>query len=123
MKNDISKVIELSIPDSVLEERICGRWIHKPSGRSYHIKFAPPTSLPEGATPDESNMLDNETGEALIQRADDTEEALKSRLENYHAQTVPILAHYDAAEPTTVARIDANMKPEEVWNSVVAVLP
>eukprot|EP00960_Hanusia_phi_P003907 114901-Hanusia_phi.AAC.2 len=36
------------VPDSVLEERICGRWIHKTSGRSYHVKFAPPKSLPAG---------------------------------------------------------------------------
>lgn len=26
----------------MLEERICGRWTHKPSGRSYHTKFNPP---------------------------------------------------------------------------------
>ena len=25
----VTKVVELSVPDSVLEERICGRWIHK----------------------------------------------------------------------------------------------
>ena len=33
-------------------------------------------------------------GEALMQRADDTEAALAQRLEGYHAQTVPILEHY-----------------------------
>merc|ERR1712054_104975 len=27
---------------AILEERICGRWIHKASGRSYHVKFNPP---------------------------------------------------------------------------------
>jgi hypothetical protein len=32
-----------------------------------------------------------------MQRKDDTEEALKSRLEAYHSQTVPILAHYGPA--------------------------
>ncbi|KAG2295608.1 hypothetical protein Bca52824_042277 [Brassica carinata] len=31
-----------TIDDSVLEERITGRWIHPSSGRSYHTKFAPP---------------------------------------------------------------------------------
>ena len=35
----------VQVPDAVLEERICGRWIHKKSGRSYHVKFAPPKSL------------------------------------------------------------------------------
>lgn len=37
------------VPDGVLTERICGRWVHKSSGRSYHVKFARPKSLAEGA--------------------------------------------------------------------------
>ena len=40
----VNSVLSLEVPDSVLEERICGRWIHKKSGRSYHVKFAPPKS-------------------------------------------------------------------------------
>lgn len=33
-------------------------------------------------------MLDDETGESLMQRADDTEAALTKRLRSYHEQTV-----------------------------------
>ena len=40
----VNSVLSLEVPDSILEERICGRWIHKKSGRSYHVKFAPPKS-------------------------------------------------------------------------------
>lgn len=58
----------LEVPDAVLEERICGRWIHKASGRSYHVKFAPPKSLPTGEAPTVENMNDDETGDALMQR-------------------------------------------------------
>lgn len=29
----VTKVIELQVPDAVLEERITGRWIHKKSGK------------------------------------------------------------------------------------------
>ena len=36
----IDAVIEFKIPDETLVERICGRLIHAPSGRSYHEKFA-----------------------------------------------------------------------------------
>ena len=77
----VGYVVALDVPDAVLTERICGRWIHKASGRSYHVKFAPPKSLPDGEAPSEANMLDDETNEPLMQRADDTEEALKTRLE------------------------------------------
>lgn len=38
----VDKVLNFEIDDSVLEERITGRWIHPSSGRSYHSKFAPP---------------------------------------------------------------------------------
>ena len=117
----VSLVLALEVPDEVLTERICGRWVHKASGRSYHVKFARPKSLEDGATPTVETMRDDETGEPLMQRADDTEEALTKRLESYHAQTVPILTHY---EPTgVVSRVDANVKPEEVWTSIEKVLP
>ena len=116
-------MVALEVPDEVLTERICGRWVHKESGRSYHVKFAPPKSLieaGEGAEPSEANMLDDETGGTLMQRADDTEEALSKRLEGYHSQTVPILAHY---EPTgIVKRVDANRSPDEVWTLVDAAI-
>ena len=66
-------------------------------------------------------MLDDETGEPLMQRADDTEEALVKRLEGYHAQTVPILDHY--APTGVVSKVDANVAPSDVWTSIEKVLP
>lgn len=65
----VNCVIALSVPDSVLEERICGRWIHKESGRSYHATFKglQPKSLPAGAKPTKDNMKDDVTGEPLMQ--------------------------------------------------------
>ena len=66
-------------------------------------------------------MLDDETGEPLMQRANDTEEALSKRLESYHAQTVPILDHYSPAG--VVTKVDANQKPEVVWDAIDATLP
>ena len=65
----VTKVVELQVPDSVLEERICGRWIHKKSGRSYHVKYAPPKSMKKDKDGKviESTMLDDETGEPLMQ--------------------------------------------------------
>ena len=35
-------VIEFQIDDSLLVRRICGRWFHLASGRSYHEEFKPP---------------------------------------------------------------------------------
>merc|ERR1719343_1333259 len=41
----VSLVMALDVDASILEERICGRWLDKASGRSYHVKFAPPKSM------------------------------------------------------------------------------
>ena len=80
----IDKVIEFKVNDDILVERIEGRRIHKASGRSYHVKFNPPKV--EGK--------DDITGETLMQRPDDTKEALVTRLSAYHKETSPILDYY-----------------------------
>mmetsp|Transcript_27497 Transcript_27497/g.66789 ORF Transcript_27497/g.66789 Transcript_27497/m.66789 type:complete len:312 (+) Transcript_27497:72-1007(+) len=118
----VTKVIELEVPDSVLEERITGRWIHKSSGRSYHVKYAPPKSmkLDESLKPIPESMKDDATGEPLMQRKDDTAGALKKRLKGYHGETVPILAHY---KPNGVVRgVNANQGMDGVWGEVLASL-
>jgi adenylate kinase len=80
----VDKVVEFAVDDSAMVERIEGRRIHKASGRSYHVKFNPPKVAD----------IDDQTGEALMQRADDTKEALVKRLNEYHTQTTPILEFY-----------------------------
>ena len=118
----VSRVIELSVPDAVLTERICGRWVHKSSGRSYHVKFNPPKSLAKLGGKDLNKekdktkwMKDDETGEALMQRSDDTAEALVSRLDAYHKQTVPVLKHYGKKK---CVAIDANRDMDSIWASI-----
>ena len=118
----VTKVIELEVPDSVLEERICGRWIHKSSGRSYHVKYAPPKSMKTDGSgkPIADSMKDDETGEPLMQRKDDTAKALVKRLQGYHKETVPILKHY--APHGIVRSVNANQGMEGVWKEVLDAL-
>lgn len=117
----VTKVVELNVPDEVLEERICGRWIHKSSGRSYHVKFAPPKSMKmQGGKPLPESMLDDETGEPLMQRKDDTAQALTKRLKGYHKDTVPILDHY---RPKGIVRkVNANQGMDGVYQEILAAL-
>jgi len=118
----VTKVIELQVPDSVLEERICGRWIHKKSGRSYHVKFAPPKTMKKDAAGNAipESMKDDETGEPLIQRPDDTASALKKRLMGYHSDTVPILDHY---KPKGITKtVNANQSMDGVWKEILEAL-
>lgn len=60
------------------------RWIHVPSGRTYHTTYKPP--LVEG--------YDDHTGEALVQREDDRYENVRRRLTVYKEQTSPLLDYY-----------------------------
>jgi adenylate kinase len=77
-------VLEIDVPFDAIIERMSGRRSHPASGRTYHVKFNPPKA--EGK--------DDVTGEALIQREDDTEETVKKRLEVYSAQTRPLVDYY-----------------------------
>jgi len=80
----LDAVLEIDVPDSAIIERMSGRRVHQPSGRTYHVAFNPPKV--EGH--------DDATGEALIQRDDDKEETVRKRLEVYHQQTRPLVDYY-----------------------------
>jgi adenylate kinase len=77
-------VIEISVPEENIIERMSGRRVHAASGRTYHVKFNPPNQ--EG--------LDDETQEPLIQRDDDREETVRHRLAVYREQTRPLVDYY-----------------------------
>lgn len=98
----VDKVLNFEIADSILEERITGRWIHPASGRSYHTKFAPP-KVPG---------KDDVTGEPLIQRKDDNADVLKSRLEAFHKQTKPVIDYY--REKGIAVGLHADKSPKDV---------
>lgn len=119
----VNSVIAIAVPDARLEARICGRWIHKSSGRSYHATYAPamPKSLPAGASPNASNMFDDETGDSLIQRPDDKPEALRKRLVEYHAETKPVLDHYSPNGIVTI--VNGDQGKNAVWAEIDVALP
>ena len=77
-------VLEIDVPDSAIIERMSGRRAHLASGRTYHLKFNPPKVA----------GIDDVSGEPLVQRADDSEETVKKRLDVYHAQTRPLVDYY-----------------------------
>lgn len=114
----VSLVMAFDVNPAVLEERICGRWMDKASGRSYHVKFAPPKSMKLGADgrPIPETMKDDETGALLYQRSDDTADALKKRLDSYNSKTVPILDYY--APQGIVKKVDGGQEIGAVWKDV-----
>jgi adenylate kinase len=81
----IDYVLEIEVPDSEIVERMSGRRVHQPSGRTYHVRFNPP----------KVDNKDDLTGEELIQRDDDREETVLKRLQVYHDQTEVLVDYYD----------------------------
>lgn len=100
----IDRVLDFVVPDSLLVERVTGRWVHPASGRSYHEKFAPPKVA----------GVDDITGEPLIKRKDDNAETLKSRLAAFHAQTAPVIKYYNEK----VVAIKADKPQEQVADQI-----
>ena len=80
----LDHVLEIDVTDEEVIRRITGRRIHEASGRVYHVVFNPPQV--EGK--------DDQTGDMLVQRVDDTEETVKERLKLYHDQTRPLVEYY-----------------------------
>jgi adenylate kinase len=91
----IDAVIEIDVADSVIVERMSGRRAHLASGRTYHVVFNPP----------KVEDKDDETGEELVQRADDKAEVVLDRLRVYHEQTAPLVNYYQG-----VAAADSSVK-------------
>jgi len=81
---NIDCVVEIEVADDEIIKRMSGRRVHPASGRTYHVDFNPPKV--EG--------MDDETGELLIQRDDDTEETVRKRLGVYHDLTEPLIRYY-----------------------------
>jgi len=82
----IDAVVEIDVDHNEIIQRMSGRRIHEPSGRSYHVQYNPPKV--EG--------VDDVTGEPLMQREDDQEETVKKRLTVYEDQTAPLKDYYSS---------------------------
>jgi adenylate kinase len=82
---NIDYVLEIDVPDELIVDRMSGRRSHPASGRVYHITNNPP----------KVDMLDDVTGEPLVQRDDDKAETVKKRLSVYHNQTEVLLGYYN----------------------------
>jgi adenylate kinase len=115
---ELDHVVELVVDDAVIIERMAGRRVHLPSGRTYHVMYNPPKVAGK----------DDLTGEDLILRKDDQEETVKNRLAVYHQQTEPLIAYYakwaasgDKRAPRC-HRIDGLGGVEEVRERVFAAL-
>ena len=80
----VSCVPYINVPESVLIERLTGRWTCRQAGHVFHEKFNPPAK---------PGVCDFD-GSELYQRNDDKAETVIQRIKVYAAQTAPLIAYY-----------------------------
>lgn len=107
---ELDAVVNFLVSKEEVVKRLSGRRMCPSTGKIYHIVFHPPKV--EGK--------DDETGEDLIQRPDDKEDAIVHRLEVYTSQTEPLIDYY--RKKGLIKEIDASVKPDEVFERLKATL-
>lgn len=105
-------VIEMAVDDAILVERITGRFTCARCGAGYHDKFQRPKS---------DGVCDLCGSTEFKRRADDNEQTVKTRLEQYHAQTAPILPYFQARG--ILRSVDGMAAIDEVSEQIRVVLP
>lgn len=107
MGTKLDRVVNIEVDPKILVERAVGRRICKTCGTTYHVKFNPPKV--EGVC--------DKDGTPLIQRADDTEETVSTRIQVYLDQTTPLIDYYKAQ--SLLLNVDGEQEISEVFNAVV----
>jgi adenylate kinase len=99
----LDAVVQLDVARELLMERATLRRTDKRTGQIYHLKYNPPP-------PDAD----------LDHRADDREETVAARLDQYDAMTAALLPHYE--RQGLLRRIDGVGVPEQVTERLLAAL-
>jgi adenylate kinase len=80
------RVLQLLVPDDAIVRRITLRRTCAQCGAIYHLENQPPAT----------GSVCDRCGAEVIARPDDTEEAVRKRLESFHRQTMPVATFYKA---------------------------
>lgn len=101
---NIDKVIEISVSDAIIIDRMSGRRVCENCGSSYHLK---------NKRPQKEGICDKCQG-TLVQREDDQPDTVKNRLKIYHEQTKPLENYYEKQGKLTVIQGDGKSIEETI---------
>ena len=102
----IDAIINLAIPEEILVRRLSGRRTCSNCGTTFHLEFKPP--LVDGVC--------DKCGGTLYQREDESEAAVKVRLETYNRQTKPLIDYYTMKG--TIININGDQPMEDVFKDI-----
>ena len=107
----VDAVIEFELDDDIVVERITGRFSCSNCGEGYHRAHKKPAV--EG-------VCDVCGSKEFVQRADDSEEKIRTRLALYHEQTAPILPYYE--QRGILRSVDGTKDMDDVTEKLKEVL-
>src|ERR1044072_8399545 len=107
----LDHVIELEVDEDALVDRISGRFSCAVCNTPYHDRYKLPV------TPGTCDVCGSRE---FKRRADDNEEAVRTRMAEYRAKTLPILPHYEAQG--IVSRIDGMAAMDAVSAAIEEIL-
>lgn len=114
MGRKVDKVVALEVPTDIIVDRISGRRSCAACGQVYHVRYTPPPS---------TGSCGNCGKGPIVQRGDDHEDKVRTRIATYLENTLPILEHYSLGMGSTiVARVDGTGAVEDVTRRISAVL-
>ncbi len=111
MHKPLDIVLELTVDDAALIERIAGRFSCVQCSSGYHDSFKP-TQV--------AGVCDVCGTKEFMRRKDDNRETVKSRLDAYHAQTAPLLPYYRSRN--LLKSVDGMADISEVTQAIERVL-
>ena len=103
--------ILIDVGVDLLERRMTGRRSCPVCGEIYNLYFRPARV---------DNKCDRHPGAQLTQRADDTAEKVRVRLETYNRETAPLLDYYQGTG--RLHRVDGTRSPEEIYSDIEKIL-
>ena len=103
---DPLRVLQLLVPDDAIVRRITLRRTCAQCGAIYHLENKPPAN----------DSVCDRCGAEVIARADDTEEAVRKRLDAFHKQTLPVAEYYKAK--SSLREVDGVGPVDEVFERI-----
>jgi len=103
----VDKVIFLDVPDGLVVKRMSARRVCGKCGENFNLISKPPRK----------HGVCDVCGGGLIQREDDTEQAIAVRLNIYHELTEPLINHYKLSGK--LVGVDGTKEIESVYQEVM----
>ncbi|MFT6583798.1 MAG: adenylate kinase [Alphaproteobacteria bacterium] len=107
----VNKVVEIQIDDSILMDRLTGRFACAKCGEGYHKLFKRPA---------QDDVCDKCGSSEFDVRPDDQVDTIRDRLKVHHDQTAPLLPYY--AKQGLLVQIDGDRNMDVVTKELEIIL-